>query len=708
MAEKIILGKYSFSKSPQGNLFIFNNDFANIEPLELVISADSSNKTKIKLNVEDIILTSLDKALKEIEDLKDYLIKTYSLDCIQLKARSSGNLWFYGYIFYDEEIDSCAFVIFLKNEGYAHSIRLEISLSIFDSGVPRWMAPGYFYKHNRFENNARLYPCYSPDRFNPVKFICNYWSFKSDKLSTPCVFAWRNNISAFITAPASIKDQTTSFFLRSDRGPADIGFNFPYSESPVKFSFCHADKINPDEKFYHIDDGEVIIFNFTIGYANYNLHYYAKILNVLYQRLSIYNLTNPWLGFDDARRTLADGLINWHYDDLKNVIYDTCAFDKYFGIKGRYINRPHMHVSRGGILIAFSLLYYGIYIEDYKFVDAASKILDHIANGLAPCGTFYGLWTEESGWHTGWNPEEHWIHTRTIAEATFFMMRALRLEMKNGRSHPNWMKALKLNLDFIEGVQNVDGNFGSYYNFKTGKVEEWDGAGGILWIAPLAAAAKIFQHKKYLDAAIRAAEYYSKFIEDEFIYGASEDDHLAPTAEDAYNAVISYLLLYETNPNEKWLNLAKKAADYALTFRFTYNSIFHETTLLGKYDFRTIGGDISSPANPFICNGGLIMHSEILKLSYYGESEIYEKRSNDHLKFALQFIAREDGDFGARKGMKPEQIFHTDWWQPKGKLLTLSHAYSMALALYGILAEIKFERFKREREAGLRDITLQY
>ncbi|MDI6829530.1 MAG: hypothetical protein QME62_13720, partial [Armatimonadota bacterium] len=214
------------------------------------------------------------------------------------------------------------------------------------------------------------------------------------------------------------------------------------------------------------------------------------------------------------------------------------------------------------------------------------------------------------------------------------------------------------------------------------EVEEWDGAGGLMWIPALIMGARYFHNDAYAEAAVRAGEYYAKFVEDEYIYGAPEDVHLTPTSEDGYNALIAYLYLYEATEDKRWLELAKRAADLVTTFRFNYNTTFPQETILGKYDYRTMGGDIASPSNNHIHNYGLICHPEMLRLWSYTGDTYYLSRAADHLACSHQFIAREDGDFNARKGMITEQWFHTDWTHPKGSMLQLAHSWCAGLVLY--------------------------
>ena len=63
---------------------------------------------------------------------------------------------------------------------------------------------------------------------------------------------------------------------------------------------------------------------------------------------------------------------------------------------------------------------------------------------------------------------------------------------------------------------------------ESGRVEEWDGAGGMLWIAALLEGAQLFGNSDYKEAAVAGGAYYESFIINEYIYGAPED------ASDAY------------------------------------------------------------------------------------------------------------------------------------------------------------------------------
>jgi DUF1680 family protein len=68
----------------------------------------------------------------------------------------------------------------------------------------------------------------------------------------------------------------------------------------------------------------------------------------------------------------------------------------------------------------------------------------------------------------------------------------------------------------------------------------------------------------------------------EVLHGAPEDVDLAPTSEDGYVALVAYLALYRRTGADRWLDLARRSADWLLTFRYTYNTVVAPGTLLAQ------------------------------------------------------------------------------------------------------------------------------
>jgi hypothetical protein len=319
-----------------------------------------------------------------------------------------------------------------------------------------------------------------------------------------------------------------------------------------------------------------------------------------------------------------------------------------------------MHVSWvSGVPYAFALLVHGRRVGNDDYVAAAEGVLDHVAANLTPGGAFWSQLTSTRGWTTGWHPDRTRLHARTLADATLFILRA------GGR----WEAAARSNVAVARRTQRDDGALPAAHHVKTGDAVAWDGTAGLAWIPALVAAGE-------LDAARAAGDYYRQFVEAGFLNGAPEDVNLAPTSEDGYAALMAYVALED-------FETARRAADWMLTFRYTYDVAFSPHTILGHYGFRTRGGDQASPPNQHLHSFGLICLPELVLLARASGDDYYLTRARENLDCFRQFIAREDGDFGAYRGMASERFFQTDYIHAKGMLLPLSHAWCIGVLLYG-------------------------
>lgn len=577
------------------------------------------------------------------------------------------------------------------NQEASGDFGLQFNAELLGSGKPTWMIPGAFYKENRFEHNTRKYPRYDYRDGLHEEMVSDYWSFRSDRAALPAIFAWNEEMCGALCVEEMSDLGLTGMGFRGNESTTSIWVTFPYKEEPVTF-VGQAMPEPRDISLYTFQPGETVHLQLKIYTASPDLHSYDPFVREMYQIHQQENPLNPWVGLEEAAELTAHGLYRWHYMAEHRILSETAAFDREFNnnVKGMG-DRPHMHVGWvSGVPYAYALLTYGRKNSNQQYVDAAIDVIDNVASAIAPSGMFWASWVLGKGWGTGWNPKNTWLQARTISEATLFLIRALQFEKQAGILHPEWEAAVRSNLNVAVEQQREDGNFGSYYHYETGDVEEWDGAGGILWIASLLEGSNYFANEVYRSAAEKAGHYYERFVFDEYIYGAPEDVHLTPTSEDAYNAVVAYVLLYENDKREKWLKLAKLAADWLMTFRWTYNLAFPEKTFLQQYDFRSRGADQASPSNQHLHNYGLFCVPEMLRLWTYTDDPYYLDRTRDHIACFLQFIARRDGDFNAYKGMVTERFYNTNCFQPKGMMLTLSHSWCIGLVLYAAQEALPF------------------
>ncbi|MDN4613340.1 hypothetical protein P5G50_02640 [Leifsonia sp. F6_8S_P_1B] len=547
---------------------------------------------------------------------------------------------------------------------------------------PWWLIPGAFYGENRPIENTRAFPRFERGASTPEQhaaLISDTWEFRADRAATPAVFVWAGPGRGGLALAAA---ETTALGLTGvglahddASGQAALSLRFPYREYPVTY-YGDAQPRPADTSTHRFIPGETVEVEVRVFALDADRHAYAPVLRALHAESAPAAPLAPWVDVATAADLTADGLLTWHYDPDPGVLLETVGFDREVsGRDGETVDRQAMHVGWvSGIPWAYALLAHGLRTSRPAEADAARRVIDFICSSLSPSGTFWGVWYRDHGWTQSWTELKRGLHSRTLAEATLFLLRAQALDR-----HDVWEAAIRSNLSVIVGRQRDDGNLGSVHHAETGEVLSWSGASGLTWIAALVEAAD--RDERYLPSALAAGRYYESFVDREFVHGAPEDVDLAPTSEDGYAAVMAYVALHRATGDAHWLDVARRAADWMLTFRYTYDVAFPPHTLLGAYGFRTRGADNASPSNQHLHAYGLVCTAELRELSEALDDPFYAERAEETLACFRQFIAREDGDFNAYRGMVSERYYQTACFQPKGMLLTLSHAWSVGVTL---------------------------
>jgi hypothetical protein len=546
---------------------------------------------------------------------------------------------------------------------------LRVELRLGETDDPGWLVPGVFYGENRVADCRVWYPRFTVAAPNPMLLESAEWSFRADRAATPAVFAWdREGGAALVTTEWSPLGQAGVGFALDGTHPL-LRLHFPYREEPVVYD-GGPNPLPADLPSLEWRPGQTESLHFDVHLLGPDRHAYTEVLRDVHSRTAPVDAgTVPWVSVEEAADLTAWGLYRWHYRDEDAVLLETAAFDR--DALGERGDRQAMHVSwLSGIPHAYALLRHGRRRDIASYVDAAESVLDNITANLTPGGTFWGQWTRENGWNAGWTPNQRRVHARTLGEATLFLGRAVAL----GATPSMWADAVRSNLDVACAGQAADGSLGSGYDVETGAVLDRIGTSGLAWVPALVEAGRLAE-------ARRAGRFYADAVNAEFLYGAPEDVDLAPSSEDGYLAVMAYVSLYEADGDEQWLALARRAADWTLTFRYTYDVDFPPHTLLGHYGFRSRGADQASPANQHLHSYGLICHPELTRLGKHTGDDYYTRSAEENLACFRQFVARADGDFNAYRGMVSERFYQTACYQPKGMLLTLSHAWCVGVLL---------------------------
>ena len=587
---------------------------------------------------------------------------------------------------------------------------LSIAVRLPADGDPDWLVPAVFYGENRPAGGDSRYPRWIPDqelddvavsdadRGDP--FASREWWLRADRTAIPAVLATGGGLRVAlattewsVVGPAGVGFGTVD--AADGRGAQrEIRLSFPYREEPVVYDGGAAAQ-PADRPTHRWRPGDTATLDFRIAVVAGGPRATAAILRALHGWLAA---GSPLASTADAQALAvlaADGLLEWHDRSAGGLLIETAAFDRDAADPTNVVpgDRLAMHVAwLSGAPAAAALLSHGLRTGRSRSIAAARRVLDAIAANLAPCGTFWGQWTAADGWGKGWTPGPDALHVRTIGEATLFMVRAAALDPQHA---PRWRSSVASNLAFVAARQRGDGAVPSSWNGRTGAALAWTGTAGLAWVPAFVEGARLLGDDRLLDCARALAGHHAADVEAGRLSGAPEDVHAGPTSEDGYVAVMAYVSLAAAATDRaeraRWTELARVAADWMLSFRFSYNVTFPAGTLLDRIGFRTRGADLASPANQHLHGYGLICTRELLDLSRLTGDDHYRDRAREAYAAMAQGIARSDGDLGgARRGMAPERFFQTRYDGSKGEIGRLSHAWCLGLLL--LAAEVAIEQ----------------
>ncbi|HYH94033.1 MAG TPA: hypothetical protein VD763_12795 [Candidatus Saccharimonadales bacterium] len=569
---------------------------------------------------------------------------------------------------------------------------LSVSIRLHAVADPEWLIPGLFYGENRPAESRARYPRWIPSGSavssdgSSDPFAASSWSFRSDRAAMPAVGARDDTTFAVLAAQPRTTLGLTGLGFGSDGMTTELHLDLPAAESPVAYTGDATP--GPAERllarWLPSVRSEV---RYRVYLAEPHAGAWRPVVRDVGAWLDDGVAVEPTNDRATTAQLAAEGLLRWHYHADRAALYETAAFDRHGDDRRAETgDRAAMHVAwLSGAPTAAALLAHGRRVDDAAARAAGTAVLDAIAANLAPCGTYWGQWSATAGWGKGWTPGPDALHSRTLAEATLFMGRALDAEASAGRPHPDWARAVASNLAFVLGAQAADGRVPSAWNGRTGEIQGWSGTAGLAWVPALVEAGRRGSDAALLEAAERAGDAYAGAVEDGRLAGAPEDVDLGPTSEDGYAAVMAYVALTEAAGDgparPRWLRSATMAADWMLTFRYAYDVAFPAGTVLADRGFRSRGLDQASPANQHLHTYGLICQPEMVRLARLSGDGHYLDRARELFAAARQGLARHDGDLGARRGMMAERYHQTRYGGPQGSVGELSHAWCLGLLL---------------------------
>ncbi len=260
------------------------------------------------------------------------------------------------------------------------------------------------------------------------------------------------------------------------------------------------------------------------------------------------------------------------------------------------------------------------------------------------------------------------VNARCNGEAMLAYLRLYESLLKRGVKREDFILLAKRVAFFYLKYQLKNGSFGRWWT-ASGKVVNKDGTNGayivclLIALVPYCTSAE----KEPIDKAIaRAAVYYGSLIENADFYG----DTLDADACDKESAVILLRMsldLYEYTGKKEYVQNARKAAHFILTWTWFYDVPFLPSSPLGKAKFLTAGMTSVSTAHHHLDFYGMYIARDFFRLSkILGETDgaFYDASARLMMNACRQLISCEKTPLGKGPeftGWQPEQINHTAW-----------------------------------------------
>jgi hypothetical protein len=150
------------------------------------------------------------------------------------------------------------------------------------------------------------------------------------------------------------------------------------------------------------------------------------------------------------------------------------------------------------------------------------------------------------------------------------MVDVIRREQSHGRQHPEWTAWVKGFAEWLLTAQRPDGSFPEGFEGSTGKSRSDSGGTTYAGVPFLVRMSRDSDGGKYLEAAIRAANFvWSTYGIDGVYVGATGGD--VADKESGMLSMQAFLDLYGATKDRTWLDRAKSAADYTESYIWLWN-----------------------------------------------------------------------------------------------------------------------------------------
>ena len=164
------------------------------------------------------------------------------------------------------------------------------------------------------------------------------------------------------------------------------------------------------------------------------------------------------------------------------------------------------------------------------------------------------------------------VSLRAPSEDMRTLVDAYRREKRHGREHPEWLRWCLQLADWMLPQQREDGSFPRSWVPGTGAVNETSGTASYNPVPLLIRLSQETGDQRYLDSAIRAADYvWATYGSHGVFVGGATDNPNIVDKEAGMLSMEAFLDLYDATHEPRWLERAQAAGNYAESWIWIWN-----------------------------------------------------------------------------------------------------------------------------------------
>ena len=322
----------------------------------------------------------------------------------------------------------------------------------------------------------------------------------------------------------------------------------------------------------------------------------------------------------------------------------------------------------GGMISTYPLLFAG---DQQTRLNTLRNFDWLYPKGISPSGFYWDSGRNGTEWIGGdiRNPHtKNWHLVRKSGDAVWYIIKQFMLMDKMGISvKPAWKDGNQKVCDAFVKLWSKYHQLGQFVDSQTGDIIVGGSSSGAIVPAALALAAQYYHQPNYLETAKQIGAYYNaNFTQKGISCGGPGDALQNFDSESAYALVESYVTLFETTHDPKWLKIAGNAAKQFSTWVVSYNYHFPDTSAYAKANIHTMGSVYANIQNkhtaPGICTASGV---GLFKLYRYTGDVFYADLVKDIAHNIPQYLAHPQKPLGNMPfGYVSERVNMTDWEGP--------------------------------------------